>query len=92
MASVNELIVSWIKMAKKQKKSSLFLKLIFEKKVNFFRMVHTGMLKDIHPGLSGGWVSGLQVHNHDILWPNLQVGPCKNLSPVEFQEPPINIY
>ena len=58
-------------------------------------LVGTGMIgwdrltqKTSNP--SGGWVvgGGLQVHNHATLWPNLQVGTCKNSSQVEFQVRP----
>ena len=39
-------------------------------------------------GVAHRVVGGLQVHNHITLWPNLQVGTCKNSSQVEFQAGP----
>ena len=39
-------------------------------------------------GLLGGWVGGIQVHNHDTFWPNLQERTCKHSNQVEFQVGP----
>ena len=39
-------------------------------------------------GGGGGWVGGLQVHNHATSWPNLQVRTCKNSIHIEFQVGP----